>query len=58
VILALDLYDAKNSADGVTMVLTLKEFCERVKGLEREIRILANFLPLSDFVTWVLLGTL
>jgi hypothetical protein len=47
VILALDLYDAKNSASGFTMVLTLKEFCEGVTGLDREIRILANFLPSS-----------
>jgi hypothetical protein len=47
VILALDLYDAKDSANGFTMVLTLKECCEGVKGLDREFRILANFLPFS-----------
>jgi hypothetical protein len=48
VVLALDLYDAKDSANGFTMVLTLKEFCEGVKGLDREFRILANFLHSSS----------
>jgi hypothetical protein len=47
VILALDLYDAKDFANAFKMVLTLKEFCDGVKGLDREIRILANFLPSS-----------
>lgn len=46
-ILVLDLYGAKGSATGFKMVPILKELCERVKGLDKETRILANFLPSS-----------